>query len=518
MKAPGFAHEPITPGAPSDDVSTAEATPVHAEEQQPQSTTILDGSAAFAAARRAPLREVAALLGCLDGGRIRCPNCDATSTAVERNVLTCGTCQRKADPIAFLRRVRKLGDDAASVTTLVAAFGAEEPAVIGKVQTPASVVATWREEGPLVHEPTGIAKLDEVTGGGPVYGSRWYLVGAPDAGKTALAVQLADVFARRGILVGILAADEEPTDIVMRLAQRARWSRSQCERRAPDDIDSIADALADLPVRLYDGATTIEAAAEDLAAEALRLGVRALLVVDSVQTVLSTSEGEATSVREAVTARVRAIRTAASRYSMLVVSTSEMGRHAYRTIEAAETVDDLASAKESGAIEYSARVMLALRSVRGESDLIRVKVAKNKHGPAGDEIFLALDRRTMTVSECEAPAAEADGAAESARSRARTTTDAARVASAMAASPGMTGRELAAAVRAEHGATSRDRIDAAVSALGAAVVLVPGTRRAERHYLDGRAVPASVVAALDGAARTAVVVARPPVAAVEGAA
>ena len=55
------------------------------------------------------------------------------------------------------------------------------------------VLAHWRKNGPLVHEPTGIEALDEVTDGGPVYGSRWGVAGAPDAGKTALAMQVADV-------------------------------------------------------------------------------------------------------------------------------------------------------------------------------------------------------------------------------------------------------------------------------------------------------------------------------------
>src|SRR5678815_1197380 len=71
--------------------------------------------------------------------------------------------------------------------------------------SPGAIVDSWLAHGPLVHEPTGISALDKLTGGGPVYGSRWYLLGAPDAGKTALLLQIAHVFALRGICVGILA-------------------------------------------------------------------------------------------------------------------------------------------------------------------------------------------------------------------------------------------------------------------------------------------------------------------------
>src|SRR6478609_86584 len=127
-----------------------------------------------------------------------------------------------------------------------------------------SVIEEWRVSGPLVHEPTGISALDELTGGGPVYGSRWYLAGAPDAGKTALLVQIAHVFSQRGVTVGLLAVDEDPEDIVTRFAQRVGFSRSHCEIRDPIILDGIAVALNGLAVRLYDSSWTIEAAAADL--------------------------------------------------------------------------------------------------------------------------------------------------------------------------------------------------------------------------------------------------------------
>lgn len=41
--------------------------------------------------------------------------------------------------------------------------------------SPASVIDAWGREGPLVHEPTGLEALDTATGGGPPYGTRWYL-------------------------------------------------------------------------------------------------------------------------------------------------------------------------------------------------------------------------------------------------------------------------------------------------------------------------------------------------------
>ncbi len=80
--------------------------------------------------------------------------------------------------------------------------------------TPSDVLAEWGRRGPLVHEPTGLDWLDERTGGGLPYGTRCYVLGAPDAGKTALMIELADSYVSRGVPVGILAIDEEPGDIV----------------------------------------------------------------------------------------------------------------------------------------------------------------------------------------------------------------------------------------------------------------------------------------------------------------
>jgi hypothetical protein len=65
----------------------------------------------------------------------------------------------------------------------------------------------------------------------------------------------------------------------------------------------------------------------------------------------------------------------------------------------------MAASKHSGAVEYSARVLLGLRSVKGKSDMIEVDVAKNKHSPGGEQFFLRVDRATQTLFDVayEAP-------------------------------------------------------------------------------------------------------------------
>jgi hypothetical protein len=296
---------------------------------------------------------------------------------------------------------------------------APEPALPAKPLVDSSVDAVlseWENEGELVHLPTGIPSLDALTGGGFVLGSRVYTVGAPDAGKTGLNLQIIDHYVGQGICCGILGVDEERGDLLMRFAQRRDITRVDCELRTKATLQRVRKALEQLPLLLFDPETSIEEAAHRLHEFAKkrcpapsgwdpRIPWRppCVLMVDTVQTARSGGENPDESLYRIVTHRVRAIRTGSTRYRMLMLITSEMSRAAYKHKRVEDQVADLASAKESGAIEFSARVLLALRSVPGTHDKVELRVAKNKHGPShrGDQdgIFLQLDRDKQTFVE-----------------------------------------------------------------------------------------------------------------------
>ncbi len=381
------------------------------------------------------------------------------------------------------------------------------------------VIGGWRSAGPLVHEPTGIRRLDELTGGGPVYGTRWFIPGAPDAGKTLLLAHLAHTWAERGVTTGILAVDEEPGDIVTRLAQRLGYQRVDCEVRERPTLDRIASELEHLPIRLYDDTWTIEAAAADLAARA----TRGALLVDSIQTARCEADlaaslaGRDLSEVAAVTARVRALRAVSTRHHLIAIATSEQGRGAYARSDPDQQTSPLASAKWSGAVEYSARVLLALTSVAGESDLVLLTPAKNKHGPTRDAngdpigIYLRIDRRSQTLVETDySPAPTASrGERQTDRLRGVVRTDAVHVIRALLERPGLSGRALEDAVRAAATCGST-RARTAIAHLGAAVARAEGPRRSEAHYLDGSRLPTGMVEMLDPVARQIALAARPP--------
>jgi KaiC/GvpD/RAD55 family RecA-like ATPase len=296
--------------------------------------------------------------------------------------------------------------------------------------SPVEIVARWRGEGPLLRVASGIAALDEACRGGLPMPWRVLIIGAPSAGKTAVATIIADTIARgaadEGLCVGIVAVDEEPDDVTVRLAQIAGFTVAQAELRAPDVLDRLAVALASTRVRLYDATWTIEAAGADLAAWAASEGRRAALFIDSIQAARSARSAEATSPRELVEANVAAMRSVATAHRMLVVATSEANRASYRNEQAAEQSNDLAAGAESRAIEFGAQTLLMLRTPKGHADVIHARLVKNRRARVG-EFWLRLDRERHQLMACDNPEADPTVAAEKAeRKRAANRADLAR--------------------------------------------------------------------------------------------
>jgi replicative DNA helicase len=387
-----------------------------------------------------------------------------------------------------------------------------------------NIIDRWTEEGPLVHEPICLGTLDEKTGGGPVYGSRWYVLGAPDACKTAFIVQTADLFARRGIMVGVFAVDEEASDIQTRLVQRMGFARKDAEDRRPETLDRMRAAVKQShlqPIVFFDDDDTIESAAEELGAMAKSAGARAALFVDSVQTVscnaVRSSREEPTEYVK-VTNNVRAIRAAATKHHLIVLATSEMNREAYKTIRS-EAAGRMAAGKQSGAIEYSARVMLAWEKAVENGKQVDgkfcVTIEKNKHGPTGDCFYVELDRARMTLSHAPSPDPIAEVAQQNAqqaaqlvvreaqRARARVEAQKARESvqseskrqrdeqddgaclEAIQKEPGIGAHNLRAAMAARLGGCERKRVEDAIARLqlkNLVKVEQNGSRRPVSHH------------------------------------
>jgi hypothetical protein len=329
-----------------------------------------------------------------------------------------------------------------------------------------------------------------------------------------LLVQFAHQYLLNGVAVGLLAVDEDPGYIATRFAQRVGFSRMHCEIRDSLVLERMGSELGALPLRLYDNTWTIEGAAADLAAFAKARaaqkpdehprGPRAMLGIDSVQTVrceadvLAERAGRELLEGAAVTARVYAIRRVASDHRLIVLATSELGRGAYRSGDPAQQTATLAAGKWSGAIEYSARVLLGLKSVAGKPDLIELELAKNKHGPRDVRVYLRIDRGCQTLSPVAyEPMPTPTASDRDAAARDRVIPDATVVARILTDTPGLGVRALRSAAKVASGIGS-ERVDAAIALLGKSIVRGTGARGATPMSIDCAALPSAVAAALKG--------------------
>jgi len=272
-----------------------------------------------------------------------------------------------------------------------------------------------RDQGPP--HPTGVPPLDRALRGGLRAEKIIVVGGAPGAGKTSLARQIADYMCRHGVAIAWLAADEEPTAIDARRMQAIGIPRHVAEQ---PDAFTIADALEKLeplPFVIYDAADgwTVERAFADIAARYPDLP--RLVVCDSLQTVRTERSISLDSIRakiDDVIATAKTLSRAPATRAMVVL-TSELARGSYRSESGAEAINDLAAFKESGGIEYGAHTLLVLRSVKGDGQFVEVAMPKNRLGPKID-FLLRLDPETtdMTESFDDPRTAAANAAAEAA--------------------------------------------------------------------------------------------------------
>lgn len=250
--------------------------------------------------------------------------------------------------------------------------------------------------------PSPFPALDTATRGGLRPGKLVILAGAPGAGKTSLAVQLARHFARAGCPVGLLASDEAADGLLVRWGQQEGLTRDNLEQGIHAARRYLANALAGVPLILVDAdedAARLEDVADRVSALARDRGRPGVLVVDSIQTArVAAHQAEARSPRERVEATVSALKRAHRGAGLLVIATCEVSRGLYRG-GADPKINPLAAGKESGSIEYAAEMLLVLTSVTGESDLVDVTIAKNRIGGGHEPFRLKLDRDRARFDE-----------------------------------------------------------------------------------------------------------------------
>lgn len=337
---------------------------------------------------------------------------------------------------------------------------------------------------PKRHLATGLPTLDTATRGGVEVPGIVVVQGAPNAGKTTLAIQWAELWARMRHAVVILASDELMADVVTRLGQLANVPLAALEACEPWAVAALKEALRDLPgLQVLDGGgedggdpARVEHAAAEALALARDLGGDALpiVILDSVQTVPADGSATARDPRARIDAVLAAMKRARSR-GCLVVATSEVGRAFYRGGKPGERPDAMAAGKESGGIEYGAALTLVLSSVKGEHGTADVECPKIKRGTVPSVKFRLSPVRPGRPELHEVPSPDCpesgDGGGESAEER-RAKDLAPRVLAGIVKRPGIAPSLL----REEFSLGRRDTVFAAVRLL-----LEAGEIREERR-------------------------------------
>lgn len=266
---------------------------------------------------------------------------------------------------------------------------------------------------PLVHVPTSLPTLDAATRGGLLLRRVHVIGGEPDAGKTALLVQMLLQAAREGYAVAIYAVDEPGEGIEDRIGQSLGLALDDLEANVQRAILWLADAVRNLPNVLLieqgeEGFETIEDAADALLAHARRHGCKgAILGLDSLQTSACRAFFGPTAPRmdrERIEAMTTALKSLAKR-GLGVICTSELGRAAYASKPGSKPTSPMAAFKGSGSIEYAMTVGIVLTRIpKGEhaGDVMAV-VPKNKRGdPAFRNVRFRLSRDPdrCTYTDC----------------------------------------------------------------------------------------------------------------------
>jgi DnaB-like helicase C terminal domain len=332
--------------------------------------------------------------------------------------------------------------------------------------TAGALVRLMIGEKPLRRLKTGLPMLDVITRGGIPEAKVVIVGGAPGAGKTTQATQAAFDAAVAGWAVMIYVTDGSIEEVLQRCAQLDGFTRDEFDAREPEALARIADRLDAIGLWIVDSeqCRMIEDASEALVK--LRGSRPSMLVVDSVQTSMSRGGEFADGPRARIDANMKALKYAARVDRHMVIGPSELARGSYRSKDASEQINDLASFKESGGVEYAADLAVVLRSVRGEDDLVDVSVAKSRLG-ARTPFRLQLDRRHMRFREVEMPSEEDGERAKAAAVSMQAANDARVVERFLVENPGVHGiTGLRTALRAAGIALSNPRIDVAVKRLG----------------------------------------------------
>jgi replicative DNA helicase len=265
---------------------------------------------------------------------------------------------------------------------------------------------------------TGFDNLDRYLGGGLLPGRLTALLGAPGMGKTAFAFQMAEVIASSGRPVVYVTSEDSPHMLLCRTM--ARYSNLDytgllrgyyAESQTASALLDLSDRTSSQRLLLIDsshGAFSLDSVVERARLHFKRYSAdgHGVLILDYLQRLVRASQlSTDIDLRQRVTAFTEQLRSVATELGCSLVVLSAQGRQSYSG--GASDKSALASAKESGDVEYTCDVLLALVEGADEpvppqgtpAKPIVLRLDKNRQGPSGQSVKLAFDRVHQRFSE-----------------------------------------------------------------------------------------------------------------------
>lgn len=327
--------------------------------------------------------------------------------ALAQSVAGTGSITRHADIVRAKAQLRALIH--AADETMTAAYGStgtNVPELVEKAQAALSAIANestvkaprslseiavqrsqWYEDlasGKVAPGwPCGIARLDDMLGGGLRPGGLYILAARPAVGKSSFALFLAEKMAAQGLPALVLSQempDVEVADRAVSLTGRVDYSALVSGRMDAEAWGRTAEALdrlAGLPLWVDDEpALTLPA----IRAKARSVKGLRVLVLDYLQLCAGTRDDDNRNAQiEAITRGLKALAKSAG---VAVIALSQLNRDVEKR---AVKRPQLADLRDSGAIEQDADAVLMLWVHREfpDSKLIGCAVEKNRQGRTG---------------------------------------------------------------------------------------------------------------------------------------
>jgi replicative DNA helicase len=260
--------------------------------------------------------------------------------------------------------------------------------------------------------PTGIPALDKVLGGGLQPKRLVTLLGAPGSGKTSLANQIADRVAEDSPVLYVTSEDGPDILLAKTLARLAEIPYSVAlygwdgwEQKINRGLAQLLDRPSDLRyLDVTSGVISLEDIRTRARAHFEGKQAHGLIVVDYLQRMARAIKGiSGVELREAVTQLTEQLRTLACDLECTILAVASMNRASGY----GKSTDALSSAKESGDIEYTSDVILALtddpkRPERSDHQSRLLRIDKNRQGTTRClKLDFFADRQMFTLASDE---------------------------------------------------------------------------------------------------------------------